>query len=301
VSTGVSSVVAIVQSDLVITDNGGIDLDILHQMLEAGFEALSESDDATSYLHSAFGSASTVGMKVNTLGGPGASTHVELTTALTNLLTEAGIPKKKHLIWDRFDGELADIGYTINSRGDGPYCFGTDHQGVGYANDLVSKGQVGGLLSRILVDYCDALINMPVLKDHGVAGITGALKNHYGSIHNPNKYHGNGCNPYIADLNSLEQIRSRQRLIVMDALRVQFQGGPGYQRRWSAKYGALILGNDPVAIDTAGYGIIDGLRKKAGLESVKGSKREPTYIETAARYGLGNNNLEQIRIKELRV
>ncbi len=88
---------------------------------------------------------------------------------------------------------------------------------------MVRSGLVIGDGGRIDRD----IIIMPVRKDHGVAGITGALNIHYGSIHNPNKYHGGGCNPYIADLNNLEQIKSKQRLIVMDALKVQYQGGGG--------------------------------------------------------------------------
>ena len=57
------------------------------------------------------------------------------------------------------------------------------------------------------------LINLPVLKDHDGAGVTIALKNMYGAIHNPNKYHPNGCDPYVADLNMLPEIRSRMKLI----------------------------------------------------------------------------------------
>jgi uncharacterized protein (DUF362 family) len=300
-SLGSSSTVIQVQSSLVFDSDGKIDVEILHHMLEAGLEAFDTSHDAGRYLQSAFSAAKTIGMKVNTLGGPGASTHVEITNVLSNLLYDAGIARKKHLVWDRSDDELAETGYTISLRGDGPFCYGTDHQGIGYTNELVSKGTVGSLLSNILVEYCDVIINMPVLKDHGIAGVTGALKNHYGSIHNPNKYHTNNCNPYIADLNSLEQIKSKQRLIIMDALNVQYQGGPAYQRKWSAKFGALLLSSDPVAMDSIGWRIIEDLRTTAGLEPLKGSKREPIYIKTAADYGLGNDDPAKIQVKEIKI
>jgi hypothetical protein len=294
------SLVVRVNSQLVNTGDGKLDTDILYQMFEVGLGALSQGDDYPEYLRMLFANDDVIGIKVNTLGGPRISTRVEAVEILSSLMNDSGVNRKKHLIWDRHDRELSAVGYTLKTR-DGPLCFGTDHSGVGFSKQLVSRGSIGGLLSRILTDYCSGLVNFPVLKDHGIAGITCALKNHYGSIHNPNKYHDNGCDPYIADLNSLEQIRTRQRLIIVDCLRVQFHGGPAYHGSWAADQGALLFGTDPVAIDTVGYGIIEDLRRKAGMEPLKGSKREPIYIKRSAQYGLGNNDADKIELKEYTV
>ncbi len=291
------SLVIKVKSPLVNTGNGDIDADILYQMFEIGLNALSDVADYPEYLRLLFANDDVIGIKVNTLGGRGMSTRVEAVDILSGLMNDSGISRKKHLIWDRHDWELKAVGYTLSTR-KGPLCFGTDHTGVGFSNQLVSNGKVGGLLSRILTDYCSGFINFPVLKDHGVAGITCALKNHYGSIHNPNKYHDNGCDPYIADLNSLEQIRTRQRLIIVDCLKVQFHGGPAYHPKWATDYGALLFGTDPVAIDTVGYGIVEDLRMNAGIESLKGLGREPIYLKRAEQYGLGNGDPEKIELKE---
>jgi uncharacterized protein (DUF362 family) len=268
-------------------------------MIELGLEKLSGLNDSIRFLNSLFGSAKSIGMKVNLLGGHGASTHVEIAVLLSRLLADAGIKPNKHIIWDRSADELAANGYTIKMSGEGPLCFGTDSKGIGYSDELVSKGKIGGLLSKLLTEYCDTIINMPVLKDHGMAGITCAMKNYYGAIHNPNKYHGNACDPYIADLNSLEQIRSKEKLIIVDALKVQFHGGPSYHQRWSSNYGALLFGTDPVAIDTIGYEIIERMRKEAGIEAIKGSKREPKYLNTAASYGIGNTERSRIDLIEI--
>lgn len=293
--------VVLVRSALAVTDNGDIDRDILHHMMETGLEALSGSNDYLNYLESVFGSGDVIGMKVNGLAGPAMSTRAEVVFAISNLLKEAGRKPKNQIIWDRYDRELKALGFKVTARGDGPLCFGTDHSGIGYSQSLVSKGKIGGLLSRILTDYCDAIINIPILKDHGIAGITCSMKNHYGSIHNPNKYHENAGDPYIADLNSLEQIRSKQRLIVADALKIQYNAGPAYHPQWATDYGGLLFGTDPVAVDAAGYGIIEDLRKTGGLGSLKGTKREPKYIKRAAEYGLGNNEPADIEIINLKV
>ncbi|MEE9554017.1 MAG: DUF362 domain-containing protein [candidate division Zixibacteria bacterium] len=288
-----------IRSPLVNTDRGRIDSDILYQMLETGIEAFS-GDEAPGFLGDLLKDSDTIGLKVNTLGGKGMSTRPELIDLFSALLKEAGIGEKKQIVWDRSDRELKSVGYNIKTRG-GLRCFGTDHTGVGYSNDLVAKGGIGGLLSRILTEYCGGIINIPVLKDHGIAGITCSLKNHFGSIHNPNKYHDNGCDPYISDLNSMEQIRGKERLIIVDCLKVQYHGGPAYQPAWAFDYGGILVGTDPVAIDTIGYGIIEKLRKDNNKEPLKGSKREPIHIKRSAEYGLGTDNSEKIELVDLSI
>jgi len=68
------------------------------------------------------------------------------------------------------------------------------HGTGGYEDDR-RIGQLGERLSKDLTQRTNILINLPVLKDHDGAGVTIGLKNMYGVIHNPNKYHPNGCTP----------------------------------------------------------------------------------------------------------
>ena len=67
---------------------------------------------------------------------------------------------------------------------------------------------VCGHLSKILTNLTNRTVNLPVLKDHNLAGLSGSMKNMYGVIHNPNKYHLNNCNPYVAELNALAEIKN---------------------------------------------------------------------------------------------
>lgn len=298
-SDGISRVVR-VRSPLVIGDDGRIDNDILFQMMEAGLEAFAGGNDAESFLRELFGDDELVGMKINTLAGRGMSTKVEVVYLLSRLLENSGVAPKKQLVWDRSDRDLKSAGFSINTAG-GTRCFGTDHRGVDYKDELVARGSIGGLLSRILTDYCSGMINVPILKDHGIAGITCSMKNYFGSIHNPNKYHENACDPYIADLNSLEQIRGRQRLIIVDCLKIQYHGGPAYHPAWAADYGGILIATDPVAVDKTGFEIIEELRRKGGKESLKGTKRDPIYINRAAEYGLGTDDTAKIELVEVTV
>ena len=79
--------------------------------------------------------------------------------------------------------------------GAGVRIFGTDADGVGYGPDLVAHLGVGSLFSRIQAGYVTASISLAILKDHGLAGVTAGMKNYFGAIHNPNKYHDSGCDP----------------------------------------------------------------------------------------------------------
>ncbi|MGW8178255.1 MAG: DUF362 domain-containing protein, partial [bacterium] len=74
------------------------------------------------------------------------------------------------------------------------------------------------LLCKTLTEVCDVVINLPVLKDHGITGVTMAMKNLFGAIHNPNKYHLNTGDPYVADVCMLSPIRQKVRLTICDGL-----------------------------------------------------------------------------------
>jgi uncharacterized protein (DUF362 family) len=104
---------------------------------------------------------------------------------------------------------------------------------LGYEAALSIHGSAGSLLSKTLTQLCDAVVNLPVLKDHGIVGLTMALKSMFGVIHNPNKYHPNAGDPYVADVNMLPAIRQKVRLTIADGLTAQYEGGPTYMPQWS--------------------------------------------------------------------
>jgi uncharacterized protein (DUF362 family) len=183
--------------------------------------------------------------------------------------------------------------------GDRVQCYGTDR--AGYEEDLAAYGSVDSRLSKILTQRTGVLINLPVLKDHDGAGVTIALKNMYGVIHNPNKYHPNGCNPYVADLNMLLEIRTRMRLSICDATTAIYEGGPGYKPEHSWNANALLLSTDPVALDYTGWQMIERKRAEKGLKTLAAEERAPVYITTAAdnEHRLGTNEPGRITLVEV--
>jgi uncharacterized protein (DUF362 family) len=240
-----------------------------------------------------------VGLKVNALGGRGLSSNLQLVEAICGRLQEAGIRASDIVIWDRDTDELEHVGFHASIGGNRVQCFGTDR--LDYEDELVTYGSVGSRLSRILTKRCDVLINVPVLKDHDGAGITAALKNMYGVIHNPNKYHPNGCNPYVADVNMLPEIRAKLRLTICDATTASYEGGPGYKPQYAWKNNALVVSQDPVALDYIGWQIIERKRVEKGLKTLEADGRAPHYIATAAdaQHRLGTNDPKKIATVEV--
>ena len=161
-------------------------------------------------------------------------------------------------------------------------------------------GSVGSLLSTTLTRICDAVINLPVLKDHGITGITGALKNMFGAIHNPNKYHLNVGDPYVADVNMLPAVRQKIWLSICDATTAQYEGGPSFMPQWTWPYNGLIVARDPVAMDYTCWQIIERKRAEKGLEPLSRVKRAPVYLSTAAdsRHQLGTCDPNKIQLVE---
>lgn len=240
-----------------------------------------------------------VGLKVNCLSGRGASTSTVLVQAICERLQQAGIPPRDIVVWDRLNSDLESAGFPVSSRKDRIRYIGND--AAGYGGELAVYGSAGSLLSNTVTKTCDAVINLPVLKDHGIVGVTLALKNLFGAIHNPNKYHTNAGDPYVADVNMFPAIRQKVRLSICDAITAQYEGGPSYIPQWSWPYNGLMVARDPVALDYTGWRILERKRAEKGMKPLGELKREPVYIATAADAGhrLGTNDPKRIDLVEV--
>jgi uncharacterized protein (DUF362 family) len=270
--------------------------ELLRPFLEACLRKLTDSastSDAWRKILPNYNPDQVIGIKVNCIN-PSLSSHTQLLDALAESLTDFGVPENKIVIWDRRNGELINAGYRINTGETGVRCFGTDSRGWGYdtANPIKVAGQTR-YLSKILTSHCDHLINVPVLKDHSIAGVTLSMKNHYGSVDNPGALHGNNCDPFIAELNNTPAIRDKTRLIVLDALLGIYTGGPMGAPQFKPNIIALSI--DTVAIDRYGMQLINEERKRRGLGEVTGRAK---HIKTAAKLGLGTDDLSRIEILE---
>ncbi len=267
-----------------------LDTDRLIKLLDNGIQNWFETDSVLDGWRKLAKPGEVIGLKVNCLSGRAGGTHPDLVRAICERLMEINIKPDDIIIWDRLNEDLEDGGFDIAYQRNRIRCFGNDR--VGFTSDFEMFGSAASLVTKTITQHCDAVINLPVLKDHGIAGVTMSLKNMFGAIHNPNKYHLNVGDPYIPDVYMLPSIGRKVRFTICDAIQAQYEGGPSYMPQWTWSYNGLFLGTDPVALDHTGWQIIEEERKKNDIKSLKADNREPTYIATAAdaQHRLGTNN-----------
>jgi hypothetical protein len=246
---------------------------VVLQMLDAALVELTGIGDALAAWRALFDPGERVGIKVNTISRY--TTSPAVAYAVAQRLQDAGLAAEQIVLFDRTDWELRSQGYTLNPDGPGVRCRG--------AQTWESPVDVAGVTQRIhdVVLSCDALINIPALKQHGDSGFTSAMKNHYGTVSNPGQLHGNNCDPYIPAVNALPTIRDKTRLIVGDFIRIC----PYDWNRMSVE-NKIAMSFDPVAHDiVARQVLID--RRVADGQSAGYIEGRSHYIDTAIGQGLG--------------
>jgi uncharacterized protein (DUF362 family) len=274
-----------------------LDRDQYRRLLEQGLGLMSNNGSYAPYLKNRF-PGGTVGMKTNCLAAWN-PTFLPLVDALSELLTDkAGIVENDIVVWDRTNRELERAGYKLNASSFGRRCLGTDANGVGYENgQFFSAGKVNSLVTRILTEMVDHSINLGVLKHHSIAGMSAGMKNMYGAVSNPNKYHANNCSPFTADVNNLDPIRKKNRLTIVDAVRVQYDRGPGFDSASMDYYNGLILSEDPVAADAVSLEILEYLRRRNGSPTLAEKQQDVRYLLPAQDIGLGTGKIKDIDLQ----
>ena len=280
----------------ILDEKGRTDPAILAAALGAAVARACGEEKAVDGLRRVFRPVDVVGLKVNCIAGRGLSPRPELVGLLVGWLQDAGVPARNIVVWDRTDRELASAGFEINRGGAGVRTFGTNED---YDWKPREWGPNGSCFSRLLVDDLTALINVGVLKDHELAGVSLGMKNWYGAIHNPNKCHEDGCAPFIPHLASYPLIRDKLRLTVIDALSGQCHGGPARSPKWSWPYKGVLASTDPVALEAVGARILEDRRSEVGLGTLSSEKRAPRWIGEAGKLGLGEADLARIRVEDV--
>ncbi len=264
----------------------------IRQMLDASITALTGLDDPLAAWQALFAPTERIAIKVNVFTED--STHVPLVMTVAKCLQEAGVPGEQIVIFDRYTLELESAGYTINRDGPGVRCYGSD---MGYTTGWTLDG-TDIALSNILL-ACNALINIPILKTaSAAAGISFALKNHYGTFDKPALFHGNRFAAGVSGLNALPPLKDRARLVIGDLLTMETRR-ERYGFQIIGGNGALLMAFDPVALDAVGLRIADEVLTTAGRDTTAMKEGAVHWLAACAELGLGTNDPAHIELTEV--
>ncbi|MBN1803297.1 MAG: DUF362 domain-containing protein [Candidatus Lokiarchaeota archaeon] len=129
-------------------------------------------------------------------------------------------------------------------------------------------------LSKIAWE-ADCIISIPSLKTHSIAGTTLSMKNLMGTIMPKGIMHSR-LHEKIADLTSL--FRAKMKFQLIDAI----VGSDGFEIGGNpVRMDLIVVGSDPVAVDSVGSAIIG---------------RNPKYLKIAGKKGLGTADINEINV-----
>ena len=261
----------------------------IRQILDAAIARLTGLEDPSVAWGVLFDADERIAVKVNTIAGSRHWTRIPLVMAVAERLQEVGVPAEQIVIFDRRTSELQGAGYPVNQDGPGVRCYGTgDRYTAGWR---IADTDVK--LSDILLG-CDALINVPVLKQHSIAGISFAMKNHYGTFNIPGSFHGERLGRGLAELNGLSPIKDRTRLIIGDVLTIAHRGWP------TAVTGdSILMSFDPVAHDAVGLQLYRQAMADEGRADQAATPLATRWLVSGAELGLGTDDLENVELVEV--
>ena len=290
----------------------------VRKMLAAGMQELTGAATAQDAWARFFSSQDVVGIKVNCSGAPEIHSNPEVVVAIIEGLQSIGVPPGQIYIYDRFQNQLDIVKYEKYVPGGVRTAGAETSRGsiLGYdpytyvEADFFGEEDTRSNLIRLVSERFTKVINVPTMKEHRAAGVTGCLKNiAYGNFSNVARSHQREVSntySFIGTLASVEPLRSKTVLNVMDGLRSLWQGGPFLQDpRFLFFPKELVLGTDPVALDRGLIDMIEAKRREEGAPSIFDRSpehikhgpeldpnfnsfiREPGHVEFASQLGLG--------------
>jgi hypothetical protein len=269
---------------------------ILGEMLDASIVKLTGLEDAKKAWTALFHKKEKIAIKVNTIRNALFWTHPPLVQAVTERLQRsAGVPAENIIIFDREEDELVGAGYTLNKDGAGVRCMAT---GKDYTEGFTISG-IAVKMSNIVMN-CDALINMPLLKCHSLAGYTFAMKNHYGTFNAPETFHGNTrLIDAVAGLNAFEPVQQKTRLIIGDMLTACLREERSWPYWATAEKGdSILMSFDPVAHDAVGLDYFVQLKEERGEKTDFVRSRSAQWLARGRELGVGTDEAGQRELIE---
>jgi uncharacterized protein (DUF362 family) len=326
------SVISVKAEKSIDPETEKVDAAVVAEMVRRGMTALTGEPAARDAWRKLFSPSDVVGIKVNCSGAPGICSHPVVVAEIVRNLVSIDVKPAQIYIYERFKNQMDEVRYDrYVPQGVNVVAVETTRSQIGNYDprtyvevDFFGEEDTRSNLVKLVSERFTKIINVPNMKDHGAAGVTGCLKNiAYGDFSNVARSHRNektNTLSFIGTLAMVEPLRSITTLQVMDGLRGVWHGGPFSPTRKFRFYPKqMMFGTDPVAMDRLLIDIIDNKRKAEGANSVwdrthvKPGRgygddpniqrfiREPGHIEYCSKLGLGLYDRGKIQLKEIQL
>ncbi len=204
----------------------------------------------------------------------------ELVAALCRSL-QSLLPAGRIIVFDNDAGAMREAG-IVPSRLAGARVVSTEGGGFDGAQRLTD----------LLVRDATKVINLASMKtvDERDFIVSLLLKNHIGSLVPEDMPKCHGDHDFLAGVGARPAIRDKTVLNMVSGLRATYRRGvPWY---WAG----IVLGRDPLAVETAAIGVINEKRKAEGLAALP----LPRYLAIAEeKYKLGTCDMARIDMQRL--
>ncbi|HDZ42087.1 MAG TPA: DUF362 domain-containing protein [Bacteroidetes bacterium] len=157
-----------------------------------------------------------------------------------------------------------------------------------------------GLTREPLFQEATALINTRPLRTHAWSGVGSLIKNYIMFIDNPASLHGDSCAD-LASLWKLPEVEGKTRLNVLVMLNPLFHGvgRHHFSKEYTWEYCGLLVGFDPVAVDSVGIRILQAKRKEFFGEDRPLNPPAKHVFLADTRHKLGTADPEKIELIKL--
>jgi len=157
-----------------------------------------------------------------------------------------------------------------------------------------------GVLKNPIFLQATALVNVRPLRTHHWSGVGTCLKNYIQFVPDRPSYHGEAC-ASLGEIWTLPIVKGKTRLNILSVLTPQFygRGANFFDTRYVWPYKGLIVGTDPVAVDTVGAHLLQ-VKRIAFFGEDRALDVPPVHIIAAdKKYHLGVSDLKRIQLIKL--
>lgn len=265
-----------------------------------------------------------VGIKVAASGGAVSGTHPAVVKAIAAGLISAGVQPSNIIVWDRNLADLLAAGY---SRNDPLYRLRWVDTATGYdKKSQVTAPVIGRLIwgdsafgdrtssrmedilaggeqlsstsyyAKVLSQEVNKVVNVPSLTDSFLTGVNGALANMtLPNLDNWRRFTRSPDfgDPYLAEIYADAMIHDKVVLTILDALVLQYAGGPFPNPGFLTEHHTIFVSRDPVAVDATAVRLLNENRILSRLPSLD---KMTLWLQSASAINLGKNSEEDIEL-----